>query len=39
VRQIALRARISERRLEISDEEIGTLPPIALISAFRKIVE
>jgi len=39
VRQIALRARISGRRLEISDEEIEILPPIALISAFRKIVE
>jgi len=39
VRQIALRTRISDRRLRISEEEIETLPPIALISAFRKIVE
>ncbi len=39
VRQIALRVRISGRRLEISGEEIESLPPIAIISAFRKIVE
>jgi len=39
VRQIALRNRISGRRLEISKEEIENLPPIALISAFRKIIE
>jgi heterodisulfide reductase subunit C len=39
LRQIVLRTRISGRRLVISEEEIGTLPPIALISAFRKIIE
>ena len=39
MRQVVLRTRVSGRRLRISREEAETLPPIALISAFRKIVE
>jgi len=39
VRQICLRNRNSERRLGLSDEQIKELPPIAIISAYRKIAE
>jgi heterodisulfide reductase subunit C len=39
IRQIVLRARDSQRRLTITPEEREKLPPIAIISAYRKIAE
>ena len=39
LRQIVLRDRNSSRRLQLSPEQIEELPPIAIISAYRKIVE
>ncbi len=39
IRQIILRRRDSNRRLSLSPEELEQLPPIAIISAYRKIAE
>jgi heterodisulfide reductase subunit C len=39
MRQVFLRNRNSDRRLGLSQEELVELPPIALISAYRKIAE
>lgn len=39
VRQLFLRNRNSDKRLGLSQEELVELPPIALISAYRKIAE
>ncbi|MBN1900721.1 4Fe-4S dicluster domain-containing protein [Candidatus Sumerlaeota bacterium] len=39
LRQVVLRNRLSNKRLNISEERIRRLPPIALISAYRKILE
>ena len=39
VRQIVLRDRNAMRRLDLSPEELEKLPPIAIISAYRKIFE
>ena len=39
MRQVFLRNRNADRRLGLSQEELVELPPIALISAYRKIAE
>lgn len=39
IRQIILRSRDSQRRLNVSPDEREQLPPIAIISAYRKIAE
>ncbi len=39
VRQVVLRERITRRHFPLSPEDLSPLPPIAIISAFRKIME
>ena len=39
LRQVVLRNRISNKRLKISRERLRRLPAIALIGAYRKILE
>jgi heterodisulfide reductase subunit C len=39
LRQVVLRNRISNKRLKVAEERLRRLPPIALISAYRKILE
>jgi len=39
VRQVVIRKRDAKRRLDLPGEKREELPPIAIISAYRKIVE